>query len=57
MRKVNVTVTVNLLIRADDDVSLFEDVLPGMDYDFKSMTDKADIEDMEILDWQVTDSR
>lgn len=56
MRKVYVTVTTRLIIRADDNVNI-EDVLENMDYSFTANTDGADIEDTEIQDWEVTDSK
>ncbi|MDD1710957.1 MAG: hypothetical protein LUQ37_08645 [Methanoregulaceae archaeon] len=56
MRKVYVTVTTRLIIRADEGVNI-ESVLENMDYNFTSQTDGADIEDTEITDWKVTDSK
>ena len=55
-RKIYVTVTTRLIINADDDKNI-SDVLSEMDYDFTSNTDGADIEDTEILNWEVTDSK
>ena len=55
-RKIYVTVTTRLIINADDDQNI-SDVLSEMDYDFTSNTDGADIEDAEILNWEVTDSK
>lgn len=55
-RKIYVTVTTQLIINADDDQNI-SDVLSEMDYDFTSNTDGADIEDTEILNWEVTDSK
>ena len=55
-RKMYVTVTTRLIIRADDDVALNE-VMENMDYDFTSTNDGADVEDTEILDWELTDSK
>ena len=55
-RKIYVTVTTQLIINADDDQNI-SDVLSEMDYDFTSNTDGADIEDAEILNWEVTDSK
>lgn len=55
MKKVYAEVKVKILIRADEDASI-EDVLNEMDYTFKDQTGKANIEDTEILDWEITDS-
>jgi len=57
MRKVYVDLKVRLIIRADDGQSI-EEVLENMDYDFVAPNDvDADIEDMEIRDWEITDSK
>jgi ribosomal protein L12E/L44/L45/RPP1/RPP2 len=56
MRKVNVKVTVDLLIRADEGVSI-DEVINEMEYNFTSNTEGADIEDTTIEDSEVTDSR
>jgi len=56
MRKVYVNVITRLIIRADEDVDI-QDVLTEMNYDFKDTTGKADIEDTEIRDWDITDSK
>jgi len=56
MRKMTVEVKVKLLIKADDDIELSE-IMDEMDYNFTDMTTKADIEDTEILDYEVVDSR
>jgi hypothetical protein len=56
-RKVYVNVTTQLIIRADDDQDIYE-VLQNMDYNFTaSESDNADIEDTEITDWEVVDSK
>ena len=55
-RKVYVNVTARLIIRANDDQNI-EDVLENMDYSFTSQSDGADIEDTEITDWEITDSK
>lgn len=56
MRKVTIEVKVKLLIRADDD-AVIDDVLDEMEYDFTDTTGKADVEDTEILNYEITDSR
>jgi len=56
MRKVYVDAKVRLIIRADDDQSI-EEVLENMDYSFISQSDGADIEDTEIREWEITDSK
>ena len=55
-RKVYVNVTARLNIRVDEGVDINE-VLDEMDYDFTSQTDGADIEDTDITDWGITDSK
>lgn len=56
MRKVYVNVMTRLIIRANDGVDI-EEVLSDMDYDFTSQTEGADIEDTEIKEWEITDSK
>ncbi len=56
MRKVYVDVVARLIIRADEDIEI-QNVLNEMDYNFKDTTGKADIEDSEIQDWNITDSK
>lgn len=56
MRKVYVEVKVKLIIRQDDDAKI-ADVIDEMDYSFADTTGKATIEDTEILDYEVTDSK
>ena len=55
-RKVYVDVTVRLIINQDDDVCT-GDVINEMEYNFMDMTGKATIEDTEIKDYEVTDSK
>lgn len=55
-RKVYVEAKVKLIVRADDDADI-DNVLSEMDYSFSDTTGKADIEDTEILDWDITDSK
>lgn len=56
MRKVYVEVKVKLIINMDDDVEV-GDVIQEMDYNFTDQTDKADIVDTEIMDYEVQDSK
>ncbi|WP_291395323.1 hypothetical protein [Acinetobacter sp.] len=56
-RKIYVNVTVRLIIRADEDQNI-DEVLENMDYNFTaSESDDADIEDTEITDWELVDSK
>jgi hypothetical protein len=55
-RKVYVNVTVRLIIRADEGIDI-NNVLEDMEYDFTSQTEGADIEDTEVQDWEITDSK
>lgn len=56
MRKVYVTVTTRLIIRADEDQNI-DEVLENMDYNFTSLSDGAVIEYSEITDWEIQDSK
>lgn len=55
-RKVYVDVTTRLIIRQNDGVETSE-VLENMDYEFTSNSDGATIEDTEIQDWEIKDSK
>jgi len=55
-RKMYVNVTTRLIIRADDDAD-FGDIMADMDYHFTSLHDGADVENSEIRDYEVTDSK
>lgn len=55
-RKVFVEVKVKLVINADEGVDIGE-VINEADYNFTSQTTGADIEDTEILDHEITDSK
>ena len=55
-RKVYVNVTTRLIIRVDEGSSVNE-VLENMDYSFTSDSDNADIQETEILDWEIVDSK
>ena len=56
MRKVYVNVTVRLVIRADEGVDI-SNVIDEADYSFKSNNPGADIEDTEIVNTEITDSK
>ncbi len=56
MRKVNVKVTVDLLIRADDGANLDEVIRQWAAQAFLNGSD-ADVESCEVIDSEVTDSR
>jgi hypothetical protein len=55
-RKVYVEVKVRLIIRMDEGIDV-GDVVADCDYNFISHTPGADIEDMEIRDIEVQDSK
>ncbi len=55
-RKVTVEVKVKLTINMDEGIEVSE-VINELDYDFTSNTDGADVEDTEITDHEVTDSK
>ena len=55
-RKVYVNVTVRLVIRADEGVDI-SNVIDEADYSFMSNNPGADIEDTEIVNTEITDSK
>lgn len=55
-RKVYIEVKVRLVVRMDEGVEVGE-VIQEMDYNFDSQTNGANIEDTEILDYEITDSK
>jgi len=55
-RKVYVDVKVRLIINMDGG-TLVSDVMEEAEYGFISQTDGAEIEEMEIRDWDITDSK
>ena len=55
-RKVYVTVTARLILRVEEGIEV-GDVIDNMEYGFSSQTDGAEIEDTEIEDFEVTDSK
>ena len=55
-RFVTVEVKVKLTMRVDEGQEVAE-VISEMDYDFTDTTTTATIEDTEILDYEITDSR
>lgn len=56
MRTVTVQLTVSLTIRADEGVDI-SNAIDEMDYNFKSQTEGADIEDSSINDFEVVNSK
>ena len=55
-RKVYVDVSVRLIVRVDSDADVNE-CLNEMEYDFNDTTGKMNIEDTEIIDFDITDSK
>ena len=55
-RYVTVHVNVKLCIRMDEGVEL-SDIINDLNYNFTCADDRANIEDTEILDHKVTDSK
>jgi hypothetical protein len=55
-RKVTVEVKIKLVIRIDEGTEVSQ-VIDEMDYRFNDTTGSATIEDTEILDQEVTDSK
>ncbi len=57
MRKVYVEVKVKLIINTEEGVEI-DKLLEDMNYSFNSSDlSKAIIEDTEIIDWEITDSK
>ena len=56
MRTVNVKVVVNLVIKADEDIEIGE-IMDELEYNFTDTTTKAEVEDSEMVDYHVTNSR
>ena len=56
MQKTYIELKVKLVVRADEGASIAE-VINEMDYNFKSQTVGAEIEDAEISDFEITDSK
>ena len=55
-RKVYVEAKVKLIVRVDEGTEVSE-VMDEMDYGFMDTTGKATVEDTEIVDYEVTDSK
>lgn len=55
-RKITVEVRVKLVIRADEGVEV-DELMSEMDYNFTDQTGKATVEDTEILEHEITDSK
>ena len=55
-RKVYVEAKVKLIVRIDEDADTTE-VLDELEYSFSDTTGKAQVEDTEIRDWEITDSK
>ena len=55
-RKVHVELKVKLIFNVNEGMEISE-VIDEMSYGFTDNTGAADIEDMEILDYEVTDSK
>lgn len=56
MKTINLMLKVKLVVKTDDDVNIF-DVVNEMDYHFADTTETATVEDAEIVETEVTDSR
>lgn len=56
MRKVFLEVKVKLVIDIDEGVEVSE-ILDEMEFDFTDTTGRADVNDSEILDYEVMDSK
>ena len=54
MRKIYGELLIKIVVACDNGIEI-TDVLSDMDYNFISQTDGADIQDTEILDFNITD--
>ncbi len=55
-RKVYVTIKVNVIMTIDEGTEI-GDIINEMDYDFTPSTENVTIEDTELVDFEVTDSK
>lgn len=56
MRKVYVNLTVRLVMDIQEDTTII-DVIDELEYNFNDGTGKAWVNDTEITDWEVSDSK
>jgi hypothetical protein len=56
MRKVTVTLTIELTMNVDEGVEV-QHVINELDYSFTDTTTQATIEDTQIVDHEISDSR
>jgi len=56
MRKVTVELRVKMTVKVDEGIEVSQ-VIDEMDYQFADTTGGADVEDTELLDYEVTDCR
>jgi len=56
MRKVYVELKVKLVMTIDESVDV-DEVISELDYDFSDTTTQATVEDTEITDYEVVDSK
>jgi len=56
MRKVTVNVQVKVVLNMDEGVEL-NDVLSDLNYDITSSDDAYDVEDCEMVDYDIVDSK
>ncbi len=56
MRKVKVKIEVELSMNVDEGVEV-SDVINELEYNFSDTTTQATVEDTEIIDYEITDSK
>ena len=56
MRKVYITFTGTIILRADEDVEISK-VLEEAKFSMEDRTEKANVEDFKIDNWNITDSK
>ncbi len=56
MRKVYVEAKIKIIIDIDEGIEISE-VMNELDWGFVSMTDNADVADVEMIDYEIVDSK
>ena len=56
MRKVYIDVMVRIIARVENDIDI-SDFISEMDYNFTDTTGDGEIEDSEITNWEIVDSK
>jgi len=57
MRKVTIDLVMSLSVLCEESVDISSFIGDGLDYNFKSLDDNVDIEDVSIAEYEIIDSR